>query len=63
MERFYMVYVEGASTPSRKYEALSEAEKEAERLCVKENKKAFVLRSAIKFELKNVVRTDLSPLF
>jgi hypothetical protein len=63
MERFYMVYVEGASTPSKKYESLSEAEKEAERLCIKENKKTFILRSAIKFELQNVVRTDLSPLF
>lgn len=55
-----MVYVEGASTPSKKYEALSEAEREAERLCSKENKKAFVLKSVLKFELQNVVRTDLT---
>ena len=59
-----MVYVEGTNMPSKKYEDILEAEKEAERLCSKENKKAFVLKSVLKFELRNVVRVDLTnPLF
>ncbi len=57
MDKFYMVYVEGMSTPSKKWETLEEAEAEASRLCDKERKKTFVLESIQKYELKNIEKT------
>ena len=54
-----MVYVEGMSTPSKRWETLEEAEAEASRLCDKERKKTFVLQSIQKYELKNIEKTIL----
>lgn len=59
MDKFYMVFVESMSTPSKKWETLEEAEAEAARLCDKERKKTFVLTSIQKYELKSVEKTIL----
>jgi len=59
MDNFYMIYVEGKNMPFRKFEALEEAEKEAERLCEKEKSKTFILESIVKYELKNIEKTIL----
>lgn len=52
-----MVYVENMSVPFKRYEHLHEAEAEAERLCEKEKRKTFILKSVQKYELKNIERT------
>ena len=62
MDRFYMVYVEGMNMPSKKWENIRDAEKEAERLCEKEKRKVFILKSIQKFEMKNVEQTMLYPI-
>ena len=40
---FFMVYLEGERTPTYKHDTIKQAEKEAERLSVQFNKKAYVL--------------------
>jgi hypothetical protein len=47
MKNFYMVFVDGENTPTKKHESKEEAEKEAIRLSEKLGKKAFVLESLI----------------
>jgi hypothetical protein len=59
MEKFYMVYVEGKNMPFKRWETQAEAEVESERLCEKERAKTFVLESICKFELRNIVKTNL----
>lgn len=59
MEKYYMVYVENMGMPFKKYEHLHEAEAEAYRLCEKEKKKTFILKSIQKYELKNIEKTIL----
>ena len=44
-KKFYMVFVEGESTPTVQHDNLEKAEKEAKRLADKYGKKAFVLES------------------
>lgn len=55
-----MVWVENMGTPFKRYESLTDAEAEAERLCEKEKKKTFILKAFVKYELKNIVKTNLS---
>lgn len=62
MDRFYMVYVDGMSVPFKRWENLQDAEKEAERLCEKERRKVFILKSIQTFEMKNVEQTMLYPI-
>lgn len=59
MDNFYMVYVEDKTMPVRRYESLQEAETEAHRLCEKERRKTFILKSIQKYELKNIEKTIL----
>ena len=54
-----MVWVENMGTPFKRYEHLHEAEAEAERLCEKEKRKVFILKSIQMYELKNIVKTVL----
>ena len=49
--RFWMVYVEGHTAPAKKYESQEEAIKEAQRLCVKEHRNAYVLQASSGFFL------------
>ncbi len=44
-ERFWMVRVDGAGVPTMKYGDKTEAITEANRLCVKEHKRAYVLET------------------
>lgn len=48
---FYMVYVEGESTPTYKHISLKSAEIEAKRLAKQLHKKAYVLASVKSFEI------------
>lgn len=43
MNKFWMVYVEGAGVPKKLYSDISEAKEEAERLCRKEDKQVALL--------------------
>lgn len=47
---FYMVYVDGNCSPSYKHLDLSSAMLEAERLCAKEGRKCYVLKSIHGYE-------------
>ena len=57
---FYMIYVEGKNMPYNRFESLDDAEKEAERLCEKEKRKTFILKSIEKLELKTILKTKLT---
>ena len=49
----YVVIVVGGNTPPTKiWEFLSEAEREAERLCIKENKGTYVAKITTKIKLE-----------
>jgi hypothetical protein len=54
MKTFYMVYVAARNTPTVQFETIEEAEKEAERLCIKENTTAFVLKAVCRLDIKKV---------
>ena len=57
---FYMVFVVGKQSPTHFHETLQLAETEAIRLAKKEKEIVFVLKAISKFELNNVVKTDLT---
>ena len=44
-KRFWMVFVEGRQSPATEFQSVEDARKEAQRLCVKENRNAFVLEA------------------
>ena len=57
-EGFYMVYVEGShNSPKYKHASLSDATIEADRLCVKEKKDAYVLKAIKKVSLLEQTET------
>ena len=45
MKTFYMIYVEGGSTPTVKHNNPIDAQKEAERLALRTNKKTYILKA------------------
>lgn len=45
MKTFYMIYVEGGSTPTVKHDNPVDAQKEAERLAIKTKKKTYILKA------------------
>lgn len=49
---FYMVYVEGNYSPSQKHYDLNSAMVEAHRLCEKEGRKTYILKSSYGYEPK-----------
>ena len=49
---FFMVFVEGASTPSQKHDSPEAAHEEAERLVLKHGKAAYILRAVKKISIK-----------
>ena len=63
MDFFYMIYVEGKNSPTKKFTSLEEANDEAERLCIQENRKVYILESHSKCEMKIVTRTRLNLKF
>jgi len=56
-DKFYMVCVIGRSAPNNIHKTLESAEAEANRLCIKEGAKAYILQTICKFEIKNVEKT------
>lgn len=61
MATFYMVYVEGSSTPAYQHTSLISAEIEAKRLAQNLNKKAFVLTTIKSFEVNQFKVEDCRP--
>ncbi len=59
-KEIYMVHVVGKESPTRFHNNQSEAEIEAIRLAKKEREIVFVLKAISKFELNDVVKTDLT---
>jgi hypothetical protein len=59
MEKIYIVYVVGKESPTRFHNSQSDAEQEAIRLAKKERLTTFVFEAISKFELNDVIRTDL----
>jgi hypothetical protein len=45
MKTFYMIYVEGGSTPAVKHNNPIDAQKEAERLAIMTKKKTYILKA------------------
>ncbi len=58
---FYMVFVDGSSTPTFKHETLELATKEAQRLCEVTRNKAYVLCTLKSFEVKKYHVEDCRP--
>jgi hypothetical protein len=59
-QKKYAVMVVGKQTPSKLYDDIEEAEKEAKRLCNYELKTVYVLQTVSKFALNTVIKTEIS---
>lgn len=55
---FYMIYVEGQNSPTRKHLTFDEARKEAERLARMMHKKTYILGTIECVEVNDIVRTN-----
>lgn len=60
-EPFYMVFLEGCGTPTRKHPNIGEASAEAARLSKVHGKKAYVLCTIKSLETMEVKTEDLRP--
>lgn len=60
-ETFYMVYLQGESTPAFKHTTLQSAEKEAKRLAELHRKKSYVLCTLKSFEMCKFIESDCRP--
>lgn len=56
-KEFYMIYVEGQDSPTRKHLTYQDAEKEAERLARMMHKKTYILGTIEYFEVNDIIRT------
>jgi hypothetical protein len=61
-EEYYIVFVVGKQSPTHFHDTLELAEKEAIRLAKKEREITFVFKAVSKFELNDVIKTDLTKL-
>ena len=57
---YYMVHVVGKQSPIKLHSNQLSAELEAERLAKSERREVFVFKAISKFELKDVVKIDLT---
>ena len=55
---FYMIYVEGQNSPTRKHLTFDEARKEADRLARAMHKKTYILGTIECVEVNDIVRTN-----
>lgn len=55
METFWMVYVNGKSSPTKKHYSFSEVKQEAERLCLIEHKEVYILEATAMCSMSNIV--------
>ena len=60
-QHFFMVFLEGARTPTVKYSVIELAENEAKRLAKMYDKKAYVLCSIKSFEINEFTVKDCRP--
>ena len=61
-EQFFMIYVEGESSPTYKHTTYSSAITEAKRLTEQLNKPAFILTAVCKVEKVKFNITELKPI-
>lgn len=61
MKTFYMVFVEGQSSPTYKHPTIESADAEAKRLAKFTGKKTFVLCSVKSFEVNEFTIEDCRP--
>ena len=59
MKTFYMIYVEGGSTPAVKHNNPIDAQQEAERLAIRTKKKTYILKAE---QLVEAVGVKISTL-
>lgn len=59
-KEYYMVFVVGRQSPTHFHDTKELAEAEAVRLTKKERATVFVLKAVSKFELNDVIKTDLT---
>ena len=57
---YYMVHVVGKQSPIKLHSNQLSAELEAEKLAKQERKTTFVFKAITKFELTDVIKTDLT---
>lgn len=56
---FYMIFVESAQSPTKKYFLLDEAKAEAERLAIKTGRETYILKAVEMAKMDNVKFTSL----
>ena len=61
-KEYYIVFVVGKQSPTHFHDTLGLAEVEAIRLAKKEKEITFVFKAVSKFELNDVIKTDLTKL-
>lgn len=57
---FYMIYVEGQDSPTRKHITYADALKEAERLARMTHRKTYILGTIECLEVNDIIRTNCS---
>lgn len=57
---YYMVHVVGKQSPTKLHSNQLSAELEAERLAKSERREVFVFKAITKFDLMDVIKTDLT---
>lgn len=56
-KEFYMIYVEGQNSPTRKHLTYQDAKEEAERLARLTHRKTYILGTIEYFEVNDIIRT------
>lgn len=59
-KEFYMIYVEGQNSPTRKHLTYPDAKEEAERLARLTHRKTYILGTIECFEMNDIIRTNCS---
>lgn len=57
-KEFYMIYVEGQNSPTRKHLTYPDAKEEAERLARLTHRKTYILGTIEYFEVNDIIRTN-----
>lgn len=58
-EKFYMIYVDGRNTPTKKHDTEESAIKEATRLARETGKSVYILKPIKKLEMSEIKITNL----
>lgn len=60
LKEFYMIYVDGQDSPTRKHTTYQDALKEAERLARMTHRKTYILGTIECLEVNDIIRTNCS---